>query len=50
MTIPQEKNSTSTIVFVTPAKTRLRDLTGQRFGKLLVVQRFGTVRNKEATW
>ena len=34
MTIPQEKNSTSTTAFVIPAKTRLRDFTGAAFLKV----------------
>ena len=35
---------------VVPAKTKVKDLTGQRFGKLLVTGRAGTARKKEATW
>lgn len=29
---------------------KLRDLTGQRFGRLLVLERHGSTRTKQATW
>jgi hypothetical protein len=32
------------------AKSRLNDITGQRFGKLTVLERAGSDRNKQATW
>lgn len=46
MSTPEQHNSTNVI----PARTKSRDLSGQRFGKLLVVARAEGTRKRDAAW
>lgn len=46
MTIPEQYS-----VNAVPAKSKVKDITGQRFGMIVVISRFGsTPKKKQATW